>query len=92
MLTFLSVGPTDLTNGELILFFLPVISYALYVDTLTTDTKALIPTVTDNLYADHKIFENLLSVSFEPITTDNSTAGQINGELTWGVWIYCLKP
>ena len=63
------------------------LSYTFYVGHLSPDKKAIIPTVTDNLYAECKthVPVAVLGVSFEPITTDNATAGQINGELTWGV-------
>ena len=43
-----------------------------------------IPTITDNLYAMGVIEEDMLSISFEPIT--NSSGNEMNGELTWGVY------
>ena len=61
------------------------LSYTFYVGHLSPDKKATVPTVTDSLYANRKIPVALISMSFEPITTDNATAGQVNGELTWGV-------
>ncbi|OCH89539.1 acid protease [Obba rivulosa] len=52
----------------------------LTVDTLSPDTSSTIPTVTDNLFAQGIIPEDLVAVSFEPTTSlaDN------NGELTFG--------
>ena len=58
-----------------------------YVDTLPHDVHSTIPTVMDNLFADGLIAQDMISVSFEPIT--NSSGKQMNGELTWGVYIYC---
>ena len=58
-----------------------------YVDTLSPDVNSTIPTVMDNLFADGLIAQDMISVSFEPIT--NSSGTQMNGELTWGVYIYC---
>ena len=58
-----------------------------YVDTLSPDVNSTIPTVMDNLFADGLIAQDMISVSFEPIT--NSSGTQMTGELTWGVYIYC---
>ena len=72
---------------------LPVViylSYTFYVGTLSPDKNSDIPTVTDNLFAAGTITENVLSISFEPITDSSGT--QINGELTWGAYIYYLRP
>lgn len=57
---------------------------------MSPDTRSTIQTVTDSLYAERMITEDVLSLSFEPIT--NSSGTQMNGELTWGVYIYYLKP
>ncbi|KAF8808106.1 aspartic protease [Phlegmacium glaucopus] len=54
----------------------------LTLDTLSPDTTATIPTVTDNLFAAGTITANEIGVSFEPITSP--TGEQLNGELTWG--------
>ncbi|KAI0094424.1 aspartic peptidase A1 [Irpex rosettiformis] len=48
--------------------------------TLSPDTRNSIPTVTDNLFSQGTIPQNLLAVSFEPTTSDNNA----NGELTFG--------
>ncbi|PCH34149.1 aspartic peptidase A1 [Wolfiporia cocos MD-104 SS10] len=50
---------------------------------LTSDTvlgTSTVPTVTDNLYSQNSISEDLVAISFEPTTTESST----NGELTFG--------
>ncbi|KAI0081057.1 aspartic protease [Panus rudis PR-1116 ss-1] len=52
----------------------------LTIGTLSPDTTQIIPTVTDNLFSQAVISQNLLSVSFEPTTT----IGNVNGELTFG--------
>ncbi|KAF9534255.1 aspartic peptidase A1 [Crepidotus variabilis] len=52
----------------------------LTVGTLTPGSTKAIPTVTDNLYSLGIINSNVLSISFEPTTTEQVT----NGELTWG--------
>ncbi|PIL25289.1 transporter [Ganoderma sinense ZZ0214-1] len=52
----------------------------LTVDTLSPDTRSTIPTVTDNLFAQGIITEDLVSVSFEP----TSSPEIVNGELTFG--------
>ena len=57
-----------------------------HVDTLSPDVNSTIPTVMDNLFAEGLIAQDMISVSFEPIT--NSSGTQMNGELTWGVYIY----
>ncbi|KZT43813.1 acid protease [Sistotremastrum suecicum HHB10207 ss-3] len=49
-------------------------------DTLSPDTNALIPTVTDNLFTNGVISSNEIGISFEPTTTSSIT----NGELTFG--------
>jgi cathepsin E len=52
-------------------------------DDLTEDTVsgvANVPTVTDNLFTQGSIAERLVSISFEPTTTEEIT----NGELTFG--------
>ena len=59
-----------------------------YVDTLSPATNSEIPTVTDNLFSQGEISAHEISVSFEPLTEDN----ELNGELTWGVYKYYLKP
>ena len=65
------------------------LSFTLYVGTLFPDTRSTIPTVTDNSFAEGTIAEKVLSISFEPITTTSVT---MDGELTWGLFINCLKP
>ena len=57
-----------------------------HVDSLSPDVNSTIPTVMDNLFAEGLIAQDMISVSFEPIT--NSSGTQMNGELTWGVYIY----
>ncbi|RPD58932.1 aspartic peptidase A1 [Lentinus tigrinus ALCF2SS1-6] len=52
----------------------------LTVGTLSPDTTATIPTVTDNLFAQGIITDDLVSVSFEP----TNTVEIVNGELTFG--------
>ncbi|TBU30450.1 aspartic peptidase A1 [Dichomitus squalens] len=52
----------------------------LTVGTLSPDTTTTIPTVTDNLFSQGVITEDLVSVSFEPTTE----ASVVNGELTFG--------
>ncbi|KAI0822360.1 acid protease [Trametes gibbosa] len=52
----------------------------LTVGTLSPDTRSTINTVTDNLFAQGKIAEDQVSVSFEP--TNNPEV--VNGELTFG--------
>jgi cathepsin E len=61
---FRSIGPTDLTLGT--------VSYPLNAST--------IPTVTDRLFAQGSIQQNLVAVSFEPTTS----VSVVNGELTFG--------
>ncbi|CAL1694484.1 unnamed protein product [Somion occarium] len=48
--------------------------------TLSPDTSSTVPTVTDNLFSQGVITQNLVAVSFEPTTSLSST----NGELTFG--------
>jgi hypothetical protein len=55
------------------------------------DTTSTIPTVTVNFYTEGTIAENVLSISFEPITNTSVNAIQMNGELTWGLFIYYLN-
>ncbi|TFK77430.1 aspartic peptidase A1 [Pluteus cervinus] len=52
----------------------------LTLDTLSPDTTAEIPTVTDNLFSDGTISAHEIGISFEPTTQDSV----FNGELTWG--------
>ena len=52
----------------------------LTVGTLSPDSTASVPTVTDNLFLQGTIPADLLSVSFEPTTTTSIK----NGELTFG--------
>ncbi|EIW53588.1 acid protease [Trametes versicolor FP-101664 SS1] len=52
----------------------------LTVDTLSPDTRSTIPTVTDNLFSQGLITQNLVSVSFEPSQQEDN----VNGELTFG--------
>ncbi|KAI0296358.1 aspartic peptidase domain-containing protein [Multifurca ochricompacta] len=52
----------------------------LTVGTLSPDTGSSVPTVTDNLFSSGTIPSNLVSVSFEPTTTES----EVNGELTFG--------
>ena len=59
-----------------------------YVDTLSPATNSEIPTVTDNLFSQGTISAHEVAVSFEPLTEDN----ELNGELTWGVYNYYIKP
>ncbi|KAF8495722.1 acid protease [Russula emetica] len=63
----LGIGPTDLTYGT-----------ASYPD--NSAVASTIPTVTDTLFAQGTIKQNLVAVSFEP-TTSGSV---VNGELTFG--------
>lgn len=59
---------------------------------MSPDTTSTIPTVTDNLYTEGAIAENVLSISFEPLTNTSANATQMNGELIWGMFIYYLTP
>ncbi|KAH9847037.1 acid protease [Lenzites betulinus] len=52
----------------------------LTVETLSPDTRSTIPTVTDNLFSQGVITEDLVAVSFEPTNEDEI----VNGELTFG--------
>jgi cathepsin E len=52
----------------------------LTLDTLFPDNTSIIPTVTDNLYGQGKIEQNLVAVSFEPTASEPV----IDGELTFG--------
>ena len=68
---------------------LPSGSYlTFYIDTLKPATNTEIPTVTDNLFSQGTISAHEIAISFEPLTEDN----ELNGELTWGVYNYHLKP
>ena len=94
---FLSIGPTNLTKGELNFFFENphsrwLLSYTLYVGSMYPDNTSTIPTVTDNFYTEGTIAESVLSISFEPLTNTSVIATQMNGELTWGLLINYLKP
>ncbi|KZP14843.1 aspartic peptidase A1 [Athelia psychrophila] len=53
----------------------------LTIGTLSPDTKAAIPTVTDNLFTTGTITDHTIGISFEPITSDTN---QVNGELSFG--------
>jgi cathepsin E len=48
--------------------------------TLYPDSNSVIPTVTDNLFTQGKIKENLVAVSFQPTSEELTTVG----ELTFG--------
>jgi cathepsin E len=50
-------------------------------DALYPQNPSVIPTVTDNLFAQGAIEQNLVAVSFEPNSMSTSI---INGELTFG--------
>jgi hypothetical protein len=52
-----------------------------YLGTLSPDTNTLIPTVTDNAFAQGLITSDEIGISFEPTTTSSV----VNGELTWGI-------
>ncbi|KAI0094449.1 aspartic peptidase A1 [Irpex rosettiformis] len=52
----------------------------LTIGTLSPDDKQSIPTITDSLFQQASIPQNLVSISFEPTTSD----GAVNGELTFG--------
>ncbi|KAJ3573547.1 hypothetical protein NP233_g2369 [Leucocoprinus birnbaumii] len=52
----------------------------LTLGTLSPATNSLIPTVTDNLFANGQINANEIGISFEP----TNTVEIVNGELTWG--------
>jgi cathepsin E len=52
----------------------------LSLNTLSPDSTTSIPTVTDNLFAQGIIGQNLVAISFEPTTSSPVT----NGELTFG--------
>jgi cathepsin E len=47
---------------------------------IPNNTNTTIPTVTDNLFGQGLIEQNLIAVSFEPLTS----ASETNGELTFG--------
>jgi cathepsin E len=49
--------------------------------TLNPDNTTVIPTVTDTLFAQGKIKQNLVAISFEPSANSTSV---ISGELTFG--------
>ena len=72
-----------LVSNSLIQIPLLYLSHTVYAGTLSPDSSSGIPTVTENLYDDGTIPAEIVSVSFEPIT---STGGEEqNGVLTWGV-------
>ncbi|KAF7436454.1 hypothetical protein PC9H_003287 [Pleurotus ostreatus] len=48
--------------------------------TLSPATNTLIPTVTDNLFSQGTITQNLLGISYNPTTVLDT----VNGEITWG--------
>ncbi|KAM6496767.1 aspartic peptidase A1 [Amanita muscaria] len=50
--------------------------------TLSPDSSATIPTVTDNAFSSGQIRANKIGVSFEPV--QGSSQSSQNGELTWG--------
>lgn len=52
-------------------------------NSLSPDSKTLVLTVTDNLYKQGMIKENVVAVSFEP-TTGTTSASVTNGELIFG--------
>ncbi|KAH9486239.1 Polyporopepsin [Psilocybe cubensis] len=52
----------------------------LTLDTLSPATNSLIPTVTDNLFANGVISANEIGISFNPTTVEDNE----NGEITWG--------
>ncbi|PPQ91159.1 hypothetical protein CVT25_003037 [Psilocybe cyanescens] len=52
----------------------------LTLNTLSPATNSLIPTVTDNLFANGVINANEIGISFNPTTVEDNK----NGELTWG--------
>jgi len=52
----------------------------LTLGTLSPDTTTLIPTITDNLFSQAVITQNLVSVSFQPTTS----LSVVNGEITFG--------
>jgi cathepsin E len=54
----------------------------LTMGTLSPDNGSTIPTITDNLFSSGTISENVLGISFEPISDPSGI--QTNGELTWG--------
>jgi cathepsin E len=53
----------------------------LTIGDLSPDNTSVIPTVTDLLFEQKAISQNIVAVSFEPV---NSGPGPINGELTFG--------
>ena len=63
----------------------------LYVGTLfpPANSTMLVSTVTDNLFAWNMISEEVVGISFAPITNANGT--ELNGEITWGVHLL-LNP
>lgn len=52
----------------------------LTVGTLSPDTGSTVPTITDTLFSQKVITSNLIGISFNPTTSEEST----NGEITWG--------
>ncbi|XP_006457102.1 hypothetical protein AGABI2DRAFT_212363 [Agaricus bisporus var. bisporus H97] len=76
-----SIGVADTSVGfegtDGILGIGPV---ALTQGTLSPDVSTLIPTITDNLFANGDIDANEIGISFEP----TNTVEIVNGEITWG--------
>ena len=54
---------------------------------MSPDAKEEILTVTDNLFAQGSIPENILSIALQPVIDGTSI-----GEITWGLCIYHFKP
>jgi len=52
----------------------------LTLDTLSPDSSSVIPTVTDNLFANGVISSHSVGISFNP----TNSAASLNGEITWG--------
>ena len=52
----------------------------LTLGTMLPNNASVIPTVTDSLFAQGAIKQNLVAVSFEPVTSGFT----VNGELTFG--------
>ena len=55
-----------------------------FLGTLSPDTGALIPTVTDNAFAEGIIASKELGISFDPTAVDNV----LKGEITWGIYTF----
>lgn len=52
--------------------------------------SAEIPTVTDNLFMAGTIGAQQIAIYFEPVT--NPSGQQLNGEITWGMYMYYFEP